>query len=182
MTDSPRGSAAASGQPGTADRTRIPARLEYAVRALLALAAVEPGTLSAHHLAEQQHIPLGYLYDVLAELRRADLVYARRGAEGGYALAQSAARLTLGDVVRVLDATGPFGAAVPGAVERDELGRRLGAIWLAAERATRQVFDEVRLLDLGRPGGQAADRLSGTGATTSPGCDDSPGSTGRGAR
>jgi len=127
---------------------RIPARLEYAVRALLALAAADPHTVSAHTLADGQHIPLGYLYDVLAELRRANLIYARRGADGGYALAVPAARISLGDVVRVLDAAGAAGTPVPAQVTGDELGDRLGRIWLAAHEATTRVFDEVSLLDL----------------------------------
>jgi Rrf2 family protein len=135
----------ASGR-GTA---RIPARLEYAVRALMALAVAEPGTVSAHTLAQRQHIPLGYLYDVLAELRRADLVYARRGAVGGYALALPPGEIRLGDVVRVLDATGaPNGSPLPQYADGDELSARLGRIWLAAEQATRRVFDEVTLADL----------------------------------
>ncbi len=132
--------------------TRIPARLEYAVRALLALAVAEPDTVSAHTLAQQQRIPLGYLYDVLAELRRADLVYARRGAVGGYALALPAGQIRLGDVVRILDAgAAPAGAPSPTSGAGDELTARLGAIWLAAEQATRRVFDEVTIADLMAP-------------------------------
>jgi Rrf2 family protein len=138
----------ASGR-GTA---RIPARFEYAVRALHALATAVPGTVSAHTLAQDQRIPLGYLYDVLADLRRADLVYARRGAVGGYALAVPADQIRLGDLVRLLDAAGPT-AGLTRPTGGDELSLRLGRIWLAAEQATRRIFDEVTIADLLTPTG-----------------------------
>jgi len=48
----------------------VPARVDYAVRALVALAAAQPDTVNARRLADAGQIPPGYLRDVLADLLR----------------------------------------------------------------------------------------------------------------
>ena len=80
-------------------RMSIPARIEYSLRALAGLAEAHPVAVNARTLAQTQHIPAGYVYNVLADLRRADLVYALRGNNGGYALTRPAEQITLGTVL-----------------------------------------------------------------------------------
>ena len=122
----------------------IPKRIEYSIRALVALAAAEPATVNARVLADTEEIPAGYLYDVLADLRRVELVQARRGGRGGYSLARPAAQITLGTVVRLLD--GPAGGDADG-VARD----RLQQLWEAANQAGLRLLDDVTLADIARP-------------------------------
>jgi Rrf2 family protein len=119
----------------------IPKRIEYSIRALVALAAAEPATVNARVLADTEEIPAGYLYDVLADLRRVELVQARRGGHGGYSLARPAAQITLGTVVRLLD-----GAPTEGP-SRD----RLQELWDAANQAGLRLLDDVTLADIARP-------------------------------
>ena len=63
---------------------RISARTDYALRALIELASVEDGPVKGDRIANAQDIPIKFLENILAELRRHGLVAARRGAEGGY--------------------------------------------------------------------------------------------------
>src|ERR1700691_5021549 len=63
----------------------IPAKVDYGIRALLALAAAgAPQT--AEYLAGEQGLPPRFLGAILADLRRAGIVASQRGAEGGYRL------------------------------------------------------------------------------------------------
>jgi len=65
----------------------IPAKVDYGIRALLALAAA--GTpQTAEYLAGEQGLPPRFLGAILADLRRAGVVASQRGAEGGYRLAR----------------------------------------------------------------------------------------------
>jgi Rrf2 family protein len=123
----------------------IPARIEYSLRALAALAVARPAAVNARTLADTQHIPPGYVYNVLADLRRADLVYALRGNHGGYALARPPAEITLGAVIRLLDghAAAPVQAGVA-----DALSARLHDLWDQASQASLLLLDEVTLEDL----------------------------------
>lgn len=82
----------------------ITARLDYATRALLALAAAPDGDLvKADTIAEQQGLPSKkFVENILCELRHAGLLMSRRGNLGGFRLARPANEITLADVVCAL--------------------------------------------------------------------------------
>jgi Rrf2 family protein len=110
------------------------------------LAAAEPATVKARVLADAQRIPPGYVYDVLADLRRLDLVQVQQGAAGGYALTRPAATITIGDLLRLLDAQLDGRPVEPAG--GSGLVARLHRIWVAADHATQRVLDEVTLADV----------------------------------
>ncbi|WP_432968477.1 RrF2 family transcriptional regulator [Dactylosporangium sp. CA-233914] len=126
----------------------LPKRIEYSVRALVALAGAAPATVKAQDVADAQDIPPGYVYDLLADLRRADLVMVQRGTGGGYALAHPAADLTLGEIVRRLD-----GPTRDRDVAPDRTIERLHHLWDRANRVRLDYLDAVTLADLINHGG-----------------------------
>ncbi|NUO51997.1 MAG: Rrf2 family transcriptional regulator, partial [Polyangiaceae bacterium] len=54
-------------------------------------------------VAEQANIPARFLEQILHDMKRAGLVVAKRGPNGGYQLARQPTQITLGDVVRALE-------------------------------------------------------------------------------
>jgi Rrf2 family protein len=128
---------------------RVSARADYAVRALLEIAAAGGASLSADVIAERQAIPQPFLQKILHELRQARVVVSQRGREGGHRLARAAEDITLADVLRALE--GPL-ADVRGAPP--ELARysgpaaRLQDVWIALRANVRAVLEEVTLADL----------------------------------
>lgn len=131
----------------------ISARADYAVRAMLAIAASDgPELVKAGALASAQQIPLSFLQGILLDLRRAGLLYSHRGVDGGYELARPADQTTIGDVLRAVDGNvtlvrgRPAGTAAyhgPAAGLRD--------VWLAVSAAITDVVDRTTLADLLRP-------------------------------
>jgi Rrf2 family protein len=93
---------------------RLSKKAEYALRALVAIAR-QPRCWSIHELSAQENIPVKFLEQILLALRHAGILTSKRGAGGGYTLVRPANRVTLGEVLRVLD--GPL-APVPCAAER----------------------------------------------------------------
>lgn len=76
----------------------------YSVKALLELSLQkQKRPVSVRVIAQRQDIPAPYLEKLLLELRRAGLVTAIRGAQGGYHLARPPAQISLG---QILDAVG----------------------------------------------------------------------------
>lgn len=124
----------------------IPAKSDYAVRAMLALAdltADEPDSLATvEQLADQQGLPRKFLEAILRDLRRAGLVRTRRGAHGGYSLAVPPAQVTIGMILRAVD--GPL-AEVRGLRPHEThyvgAAEHLPTIWVAVRAALRDVLD-----------------------------------------
>src|SRR3954469_15813790 len=132
---------------------RITAKADYAVRAAVELAAAE-GTgkpVKGEQLARGQGIPQNFLENILTELRRAGIIRTRRGAEGGYQLAQPAAAVTVADVLRAVE--GPL-APVQG-IRPDELAyggaaEKLPEVWVALRASLRDVLEHVTLADIAK--------------------------------
>lgn len=127
----------------------ISARGDYAVRATLSLATAYPSLLSTQAIAAEQNMPRKFLEAVLADLRRAGIVRAQRGAEGGYTLTRPPREITVGAILRAVD--GPLAEVrgmrpeetrYPGAAEN------LPRLWVAVRAAVRQVVDEVSVAEL----------------------------------
>ncbi len=59
--------------------------------------------VSLRSLAEEENISIAYLEQIFAVLRRAELVYSVRGAQGGYALSRKPEDIRIGDVVLALE-------------------------------------------------------------------------------
>ena len=129
----------------------ISARADYAVRAMIALAAVEPAMTTSEALASAQALPRKFLEAILADLRRGGLVQSQRGAEGGYRLARPASEITVADIMRAVE--GPLAevrglrperAAYEGSAEL------LQTVWVAVRASLRSVLEHVTLADFVR--------------------------------
>ncbi|MCX5761097.1 MAG: Rrf2 family transcriptional regulator, partial [Gemmatimonadetes bacterium] len=59
----------------------------------------EDGLVSGREIAEREKLPSDYAEQILLRLRRAGIVTSTRGARGGYALARSAAQITVREIL-----------------------------------------------------------------------------------
>jgi Rrf2 family protein len=127
----------------------IPAKVDYAMRALLTLAAADGVPSTADELASAQRLPSKFLGSILNDLRRAGIVASQRGAEGGYRLARPANSITLADVMRALD--GPLAEVRglrPEAAQYEGAAVRLQDVWVAVRASLRNVLDHITLEDV----------------------------------
>lgn len=76
---------------------------EYALRAVVWLAANPEKPLTAQQIAEATRVPAGYLAKVLQGLSRAGLLHSQRGLGGGFTLARQPSDLTMWEVVQAVD-------------------------------------------------------------------------------
>jgi Rrf2 family protein len=87
-------------------RVSLSLRGDYAVRAMLALGALDQGApVSARRIAERTHIPARFVAHVLVDLGRAGLVVGTTGRRGGYRLKLPADRIDLLQIVNSVDGT-----------------------------------------------------------------------------
>ena len=128
---------------------QISARGDYAVRAALSLATAYPTLLSTQAIAAEQDMPRKFLEAVLADMRRAGVVRAQRGAEGGYTLAPPPREITIGHELRAVD--GPLAGVRglrPEETRYEGAAENLPRLWVAVRASVRRVVDEVSLDEL----------------------------------
>ena len=125
------------------------AKVDYAVRAALELAAASEGPVKGDRIAAAQNVPLKFLENILSELRRAGIVGSQRGAEGGYWLAKSAAEVSIADIIRAVE--GPLAdvhGTPPEKLKFVGAATSLKEVWVATRASLRSVLEVVTLADI----------------------------------
>ncbi len=127
----------------------ITARADYAVRAVVELAARAPESATRFELAEAQDIPGKFLESILSDLRRAGLLESHRGSSGGYRVTRDPAEISLADVIRATE--GPL-AAVRGMPPEDVsypgVAGHLTEVWIAVRASLRDVLETTTVADV----------------------------------
>jgi len=98
--------------------------------------AQHEGRVSIREIAERQGLNRKYIEQIVADLRKGGFLRSTRGVLGGYTLARPADEITVGEIVRCLDAPylppkKPEDQALPRAFEQVLL-----ATWQTLDRMT----------------------------------------------
>lgn len=128
---------------------RIPAKVDYAIRAMAELAAAGGGPVKAEQLADAQEIPLKFLRGILTDLRRSRIVRSHRGPDGGFMLARPAAEISLADIFRAVD--GPLAEVRDqslSAMTYEGAASELPVVWMAVRAGLRRVLEATTIADL----------------------------------
>ena len=129
---------------------RISAKVDYAVRAVVELAAAsDEKPVKAERIATAQGIPLNFLENILGELRHAGIVRSHRGADGGFRLAKPADQLMVADIIRAVE--GPLASVRGGPPEESSYpgaASALPRVWIAVRANLRSVLEHVTLADI----------------------------------
>ncbi len=118
----------------------ITTKSPYAVKALTELGrSGEPGPVPIGELARRRDIPVQFLEQLFATLRRAGVLKSQRGVKGGYSFGRDPSTITVLEIIELLD--GPLGRDAEGVFEEAAAAARevLGKITIAelVERETR---------------------------------------------
>ncbi|MTD43398.1 Rrf2 family transcriptional regulator [Conexibacter sp. W3-3-2] len=122
----------------------ITTKSPYALKALAELArAGDEAPIPIGELARRRDVPVQFLEQLFAVLRRAGLLKSQRGVKGGYSFARDPSTITVLEVVETLE--GP-------------LGRDAEGVFEDAAAAARQVLGGLTIADVvereARAGGQ----------------------------
>ncbi len=129
---------------------KLSTKTRYRVRALFDIAFHNQGSpTQARDIARRQEVPLRYLEQIFQELRRANLVDAKRGPKGGYFLSRTPESITLGDVVRAVQGPIELLASDDDAAGGARTSKQVPAdIWRELATKLSGVFDSVTIRDL----------------------------------
>jgi|SRR5579884_2750380 len=120
----------------------ITSKSPYAVRALVELQRREgEAPVPIGELARRGEIPVQFLEQLFATLRRAGVLRSQRGVKGGYSFARPPAEITVLEVVELLDGT---------------LGQGATGVFADAAAAARAVLAETSIADVADAEARAA--------------------------
>ena len=109
------------------------------------------GTLLLKDIADHEDVSEGYLEQIVPLLKAADLIYAERGAHGGYALSRAPDKITLKDVVQALE-----GSLAPvECVDRPQVCDRIDIcvtmdLWTDLKNSILRTLEKVTIKDMVR--------------------------------
>ncbi len=83
---------------------RLSTKGQYAVRAVVSLACHADGKpVTLKNISDEEGISLSYLEQLFVKLRKGKIVRSVRGPGGGYVLAKPPARISVGEVISVVE-------------------------------------------------------------------------------
>lgn len=129
---------------------------EYALRSLINLGIageVKRSLVQVSELADSEQLPIKFLEQIMQTLKEAGLVVSVRGKFGGYRLAKPAGKITIGEVVRLIDGPlAPIGCVSQTAYEKctcpDEVHCGLRMLMLDVRNAIAGILDRYTLADV----------------------------------
>lgn len=129
---------------------------EYALRSLISLgiaAEVGRSLVQVSELAENDQLPVKFLEQIMQLLKEAGIVRSVRGKYGGYCLAKPAGKITIGQIVRLVDGPlAPIGCVSQTAYVKctcpDEAHCGLRMLMLDVRNAISGILDRYTLADV----------------------------------
>lgn len=108
-------------------------------------------SVSLKEIAEKQDLSLSYLEQLFSTLKKERLIISQRGAKGGYKLAKSPEKITIGEIIRAVEGPIEFSECVGGA-ENFECQKSsvcvTKGIWQEVNESVNKVIDNITLKDL----------------------------------
>ncbi len=83
---------------------RLTKKMRYALEAIVDIAYnARPEPVQSREITQRQGIPQRYLEQVMQQLVHANILKGVRGPRGGYTLARERRRISVGEIIRVID-------------------------------------------------------------------------------
>jgi Rrf2 family protein len=131
---------------------RISRKGEYALRATAFLALnYRKSPVHIHEISRREKIPEKFLEQILLQLKRAGLLDSKRGARGGYLLLKPPQRVSLAQIIRIIDGPlAPLGCVSKYAHVRcpDEKKCGLRKVMLGVRNVVAEMLEGITLEDV----------------------------------
>lgn len=127
---------------------------EYAVSAVLDIALnADKGPVHVKSIAKRQAIPMRFLEQVMASLKKASIVDSIRGSQGGYVLSRIPAMINIAQIVEAIE--GPIALIDNGNGAHEERTYQTNAgvikdVWEDVRRAVTDTLNKVSIEDMCR--------------------------------
>ncbi len=123
---------------------KFSARSQYAIEAMLALVPSQNGQpIQVRHISRDHGIPVRFLEQIMASLKKAGLVNSIRGARGGYLLGAAPDSIHVGDIIQAVE-----GAILDDPLKSDSTPPAtlvVHGLWIEAQEVVQELFARISL-------------------------------------
>lgn len=130
---------------------KISTKGRYALRMLLDLAEHQnEGYIALKDIAERQGISKKYLEQIVPMLNRSNVLQANRGFQGGYKLAKTPDKYTVGDILRMTEGSfAPVACLEHDPIECNRSDECITlSVWKGLHRVMSEYLDGITLQDI----------------------------------
>lgn len=130
---------------------KISTKGRYALRMLLDLAEhTNCGYIALKDIAQRQNISKKYLEQIIPVFNKSDILKANRGAQGGYMLAKSPDKYTVGEILRLTEGSlSPVACLDHEPIECDRSGEcPTLPVWQGLYSVINEYLDSITLQDI----------------------------------
>lgn len=141
---------------------KLSTRGRYGLKAMVSLAERHgEGPVSTAALSEAQGVSFAYLEQLMAALKKAELVHASRGAQGGYTLTRAPGEINVGEVLAALEGSTALVDCVGYEAHSCENACSCAArpLWLKLQSRINAVLEETTIQDLAEDYVQQKERM-----------------------
>ncbi len=131
---------------------KITTRSRYGTRMMVELAInYNKGPIQIGQIASKQNLPVKYLEQLIIPLKQAGLIKSIRGPRGGHMLAKSPDKITIWDLVTILDGEDTMTPCVgnPKLCKRSDICPTRD-VWNMVTKAVKQKLKSITLSDLAK--------------------------------
>ena len=128
---------------------KLSTRSRYGTRMMLDLAQrYDQGPVQMGEISKRENISVKYLEQLIIPLKKAHFIKSVRGPKGGHMLAKSPEKITVGDIVRILEG----GITLSSCIENPEVCDRttkclVRGVW---EETTKVMYDKLNSITLSK--------------------------------
>lgn len=130
---------------------KISTKGRYALRMLLDLAEHQnDGYIALKDIAQRQGISKKYLEQIVPVLNKSDILHTNRGFQGGYRLAQSPDKYTVGEILRLTEGSlSPVACLDQDPIQCERSGECVTLpLWQGLNRVINEYLDGITVQDL----------------------------------
>jgi len=131
---------------------KISFKCDYALKTILDLSiSYKKGLSQIKDIAKRQDIPLKYLEQIVSQLRSAGYLITQRGSKGGIGLAKAPVKITLGEIVRLMEGpTSPISCVSTTAGTKCTFEKVcvFRDVWLEVKNRINEIVDNTTFADM----------------------------------
>lgn len=127
---------------------KVSTKSQYALRLLAYIASCNRSIVSLSEISEKEGISYGYLEEIVAPLKKFDILSSKTGRSGGYFLLKSPNNINISEIVNIFEGETAPVQCLSGQKCSRESGCKTKVIWKFLKESVDKTLNSIKLADI----------------------------------